>query len=109
MEEQKSVFSGLVDFFHRGWDVNEGLTNARCEAYTSQISNAQEQLNRKDLSKKDRKFFKKEKLQALDGLHNLDIENKDFILKLLFGAGFACLAFAKLTSAIQGNHSISEN
>lgn len=59
MEEQKSVFSGLVNFFHRGWDVNEGLTNARCEAYTSQISNAQEQLNRKDLSKKIENFSRK--------------------------------------------------
>ena len=36
-------------------------------------------------------------------------QNKDFILKLVFGVGFACLAFAKLTSAIQGNHNISEN
>lgn len=109
MEEKKSIVSGLFGFFNKGWEVNDKPTNARCEAYTNQINNAQEQLKRKDLSKKERKFFKKEKDQGLDGLHYLDLENKEFIIKAICGVGFACLAFAKAASVIQGNHKMIEN
>ena len=109
MEEKKGVLNGLFGFFSKGWEVNEKPTNARCEAYTSQINNAQEQLKKKDLSKKERKFFKKEKEQGLEGLHCLDVENKEFIIKAICGVGFACLAFVKVASVIQENQKMIGN
>ena len=109
MEDKKSVVSGLFGFFNKGWEVNEKPTNARCEAYTNQINNAQEQLKRKNLSRKERKFFKREKEQGFNELHCLDVENKEFIVKVICGVGFACLAIAKAASVIQGNHKMIEN
>lgn len=101
MENNKGILDGLFGFFNKGWEVNEGPTKARCDAYTSQAQEAQSRMNQEGISIKEKKFYRKERNRALEQLHIVDIENKDFIVKVICGVGFACLAFSKILDILK--------
>lgn len=103
MEEKKGMLDGLFNFLNGAWLVNEGPTKARCDAYNEQLREANEQIKREDLSPKQKRYYKKEKKRAMNGLHEVDVENKDFIAKVICGVGFGFLAFASAVHAIKGN------
>ena len=103
MENNKGILDGLFGFLNKGWEANEGPTKARYDAYNEQLREANEQIKREDLSPKQKRYYKKEKKRAMNGLHEVDVENKDFIAKVICGVWFGFLAFATSVQAIKGN------
>lgn len=54
---------------------------------------------------RNKKYTIKKK-RAMNGLHEVDVENKDFIAKVICGAGFVFLAFATAVQAIKGEQAL---
>ena len=88
----------LSSFFIRGWEQNLTPTKIRCNVLQSQVFDASEQLKRNDLTKKERKYYKKEKQRGIDGICEADESNKEFIVKALCSIGIAVIGFHKLSN-----------
>ena len=108
MENNKGILDGLFAFLNKGWEANEGPTKARCDVYTTQAQEAQNKMNQEGIPIKEKKFYKKERNRALEQLHIADVENKDFIVKVICGVGFACLAFTKAVTTLQKKDGINK-
>ena len=103
MKENKGVFDGLFNFLNGAWLVNDGPTKARCKIYSEQLIEANEQIKRDDISSKQKRYYKKEKKRAMNNLHELDLENKDFITKIICGVGLSFLAVTTVIQTIKFN------
>ena len=57
MENNKGILDGLFGFLNKGWEVNDGPTKARCDAYTSQAQEAQNRMNQEGIPIKEKKFY----------------------------------------------------
>lgn len=99
--ERNLIRKSITDFLNGVWLTNEGPTKVRCDAYKEQLNEANEQIKREDISKKNKRYYKKEKKRAMDGLHKVDVENKEFITKVICGVGFTFLSFATAVAAIK--------
>ena len=92
MKEQKGnapKFVGtVVNFLNRGWDYVIGPSKARCNAYSSQINYAQQQMRRDNLSRKEKRFWRRERDDGMNGLASVHATNNDTFVKLVaVGAG----------------------
>ena len=102
MNENKNIETvkpGIVEtvatIFKRGWDANENPTKARTDNYVEQIKKADEKIEDKTLSRRERRYYKKQKERATYGLDIVDYENKNFINKAFFSVAVAAVAVYK--------------
>ena len=56
-----SAWSSIANFLSKGWETIIGPSNARCKAYCNQAEVAQEKMQNDKLSRKERKFWSKQK------------------------------------------------
>lgn len=101
MKEQRNnngpkFIGAVVNFFNRGWDYVIGPSKARTSAYEQQIDYAQEQMKRDDLSRKDKKFWKKERNSGLNGLANVHNTNNETFVRVICAVGMGLLIGNKL-------------
>lgn len=79
----KSVISSATNFLSRGWDLIVMPSKAQCEAYTAQASFAQAQLQRNNLSRRERKYWTKRENRAMNGLDEVRNSNSDTFVKVI--------------------------
>ena len=101
--KRPGLIEAIGSIFKKGWEANDYPTRTRTDIYVEQIKNADDKLEDKSLSKKERKFYKKQKERALLGLDMVDYENKNFINKALFSIAIASVAVYKTAELIKNS------
>lgn len=96
---KKSWLGSMFNFLTPGWTHIDTPSKARCNAYEQQVDYAQEQLKRDDLSRKDKKFWKKERNAALNGLADVHYTNNDTFIKVICAIGTGLLIGNKLLNS----------
>ena len=96
---KKSWLGSLFNFLTPGWTHIETPSKARCNAYEQQVDYAQEQLKRDNLSRKDKKFWKKERNAGLNGLADVHYANNDTFVKVICAIGAGLLIGNKLLNS----------
>lgn len=96
---KKSWLGSLFGFLTPGWAHVDTPSKARCNAYGQQAEYAQEQLKRDDLSRKDKKFWKKERNAAMNGLADVHYTNNDTFVKVICALGAGLLIGNKLLNS----------
>ena len=98
-ENSTGFFGTIVNFLGRGWEYVTTPSKSRCVAYEQQVDYAQEQLKRDDLSRKDKKFWKKERNAAMNGLADVHYTNNDTFVKVICALGAGLLIGNKLLNS----------
>ena len=98
-KQNKGIIGSVVNFLGRGWDYVIGPSKSRCNAYEQQIDYAQEQMKREDLSRKDKKFWKKERNAGMNGLADVHNSNNETFIKVICAVGAGLLIGNKLLSS----------
>ena len=75
----------LFGFLNSGWGYVGTPSKSRCDAYEKQFNYAQEQMQRDDLSRKEKKFWRKERNAAMAGFADVHNKNHEFV------KGLACV------------------
>jgi len=91
-----SVVNGVTSFLSKGWELISGPTKARCDAYTSQSTYAQEQMRKSDVSRRDRRYWAKQNNKAMNGLTEVHNKNSDTFVGAIFAIGAGLLIGNKL-------------
>lgn len=86
-----SIVSGVTSFLSKGWDLIATPTKARCDAYSSQSTYAQEQMRKANVSKRDRKYWTKQNNKAMNGLAEVHNKNSDTFVSAIFAIGAGLL------------------
>ena len=97
-----SIFNSIAGIFNKGWDQNENTTKIVSDIYVEQIRSADDKLNDSTLTKKDRKYFRRQKERNIDNLQLLDYSNKQFIAKCFVNIGVSVVAVYKIINCIKG-------
>ena len=97
--QNKGVFNSIVSFLGRGWDYVTTPSKSRCNAYEQQIDYAQEQMKREDLSRKDKKFWRKERNAGMNGLAEVHNSNNETFIKVICAVGAGLLIGNKLLNS----------
>ena len=84
--------------FNRGWDTVSAPSNARCEIYSEQAKFAESELRKDNLSRKDRRFWKKQHDKAMKGLADVHYTNCNHFVALVCGIGASLLVVNRLFS-----------
>lgn len=82
-----SIVSGVTSFLSKGWDLIANPTKARCDAYSSQSTYAQEQMRKADVSKRDRRYWTKQNNKAMNGLAEVHKKNSETFASALVAIG----------------------
>ena len=85
------IWSNLISFASKGWEIITTPSDAQCKSYYNQAEVAQEQMLKKDLSRKERRFWSKERDKAMNGLANVHETNSDTFVKSLMALGLGLL------------------
>lgn len=91
-----SVFGFLGRVIDKGWEYVNGPSKTLCEEYSSQAQHAQEKMGQEDISRRERRFWRKERNSAISGISNVHRENNDTFVRVIFGIGVSAIAFLKL-------------
>ena len=84
--------------FGKGWETVSAPSNARCKIYSEQAEYAQDELKKENLSRRDRRFWRKEQDKAMKGLADVHYTNCDHFVALVCGIGVTLLVVKKLFS-----------
>lgn len=95
-EKTTGIFGSIANFLGCGWDYVTAPSKSRCVAYEQQIDYAQEQLKRSDLSRKDKKFWRKERNAGMNGLAEVHNSNNETFVRIICGIGASLLIGNKL-------------
>ena len=102
---EKQPVNNLVELigsaFLKGWDANEYTTKKLCEVYIEQIQICNEKLRSDNISKKERKFYNKQKEKAIEGLEYADYTNKIFIAKVFSNIVLSLVSIYKVLEVIK--------
>ena len=85
------IFDSIMNFFGKGWSYVGNPSQARCDAYEQQINYAQQQITRDDLSRKEKKFWKKERNNGMRGLADVHNKNNETFIKVICAVGAGLL------------------
>ncbi len=96
-----SIFNSIAGIFNKGWDQNDATTKTVSDIYVEQIKIADDKLNDPAITKKDRKYFRRQKERNIDNLQLLDYSNKQFIAKCFVSIGVSALAVYKVINCIK--------
>lgn len=91
-----SVFGFLGRVIDKGWEYVNGPSKTLCDEYSSQAQQAQEKMGQADISRRERRFWRKERNSAIAGISNVHRENNDTFVKVICGIGVSAIAFLKL-------------
>lgn len=91
-----SIINGITNFLSKGWDLITTPSNARCEAYSSQASYAQEQMRKDGITRKERKYWTKQNDRAMNGLAEIQNTNSETFVKTICAIGAGLLIGHKL-------------
>lgn len=92
------AINAVTSFLSRGWETINSPTKARCEAYSSQASYAQEQMRKENVSRRERKYWSKQSDKAMNGLADVHNTNSDTFIKLVCAVGAGWFIGHKLFS-----------
>lgn len=97
-----SIINGITSFLSKGWDIISLPSKFRCDAYSSQVEYANNQLQKDGISRKERKFWAKLSEKALDGLADVHKTNSDTFIKAICAIGAGLLIGHKVFYKKQG-------
>lgn len=98
-ENSTGIIGSIANFLGRGWDYVICPSKSRCSAYEKQIDYAQEQMKRDDLSRKDKKFWRKERNAGMNGLADVHHSNNETFIRVICAVGAGLLIGNKLLNA----------
>ena len=87
---------GFWSFLTRGWDYVTKPSDARCDIYKAQFEEADSEAKKEDISKKDKKYWRKQKEKAINGLDAVHRENNETFIKAICAIGAGLLIGNKL-------------
>ena len=96
---RKERVSSLFGFLIPGWAHIDTPSKARCNAYERQVDYAQEQLKRDNLSRKDKKFWRKERNAGMNGLADVHNSNNETFVKIIWAVGAGLVIGNKLLNS----------
>lgn len=96
-----SIFNSIAGIFNKGWDQNETTTKKVSDIYVEEIKKADDKLNEPSLTKKDKKYYRRQKERNIDNLQLLDYSNKQFIAKCFVNIGISVFAVYKIINYIK--------
>ena len=100
VENKRTIFDSIGSVLKRGWEANDHPTISRTNVYVDQINRAQEKIEDTSISKKERKYYIRQKQRGLNGLDQADYENKAFISKTVFHIAIAAVAIYQTAKII---------
>lgn len=93
-----SVVSSVTSFLSRGWETITGPSKTRCEIYSSQAQQAQMNMSKENISKRERKFWAYQNDKALNGLAEVHHTNGDIFVGAICAVWAGLLIGCKLLS-----------
>ena len=75
----------------KGWDLIAAPTKSRCDAYISQSIYAQEQMQKTDISRRERRYWSKQNDKAMNGLAEVHNKNCDTFVSVIVAIGAGLL------------------
>lgn len=100
MEEKKIILNGVTGLLICSLLGNVRTTKTRCNVFKEQLHKANEKIVKGDISNKEKRYYKKEKRKAFSKLNKVDLENKAFIVSVVFAVCFSSVAFITAVNAI---------
>ncbi len=91
-----SFIASITNFLSKGWEMIASSSSARCEAYSAQANYAQEEMKKDNISRKDRRFWAKQKDKAMNGLAEIHRTNSETFVKAICAIGAGLLIGNKL-------------
>lgn len=91
-KNEKSFWS----FLTRGWDYITKPSDIRCDIYKTQFAQADSEAKKEDISKIEKKYWRKEKEKAINGLGSIHRENSESFVKIICALGAGLLIGNKL-------------
>jgi hypothetical protein len=86
-----TIVGGITSTISKGLDLIAIPTKARCDVYSSQSTYAQEQMQKADVSKRDRRYWTKQNNKAMNGLAQVHNKNSETFVGAIFAISFGLL------------------
>ena len=96
MSKNNKNEKGFWSFLTRGWDYITKPSDVRCDIYKSQFEQADSEAKKENISKKEKKYWRKEKEKAINGLGTVHRENSETFIKAICAIGAGLLIGNKL-------------
>ena len=96
MSKNNKNEKGFWAFLTRGWDYITKPSDVRCDIYKSQFEQADSEAKKENISKKEKKYWRKEKEKAINGLGTVHRENSETFIKAICAIGAGLLIGNKL-------------
>lgn len=90
MSKNNKNEKGFWSFLTRGWDYITKSSDLRCDIYKAQFEQAESE------TKKEKKYWRKEKEKAINGLGTVHRENSETFIKAICAIGAGLLIGNKL-------------
>ena len=91
-----SAVQSISNFLSKGWETITGPIKARCDIYVNQAEQAQVEMRKENISRKERKFWAKQNDKAQNGLAEVHALNSDTFVKAIAAVGAGLLIGFKL-------------
>ena len=96
MSKNNKNEKGFWSFLTRGWDYIIKPSDIRCDIYKTQFEQADSEAKKENISKKEKKYWRKEKEKAINGLGAIHRENSEGFVKIICALGAGLLIGNKL-------------